>query len=140
MKRIFARRPRASMIVAVIALIAAMSGSAVAGSKFLSTKKFQKFRNNAVQRLVYANNGAVVPPTGPTNFRTVSVACPPGFHPLGGGVRVAPNDARIWATDGFLTAGGYAAQIVNTTPATNGSAVVNVSCAAGNASGPPATP
>ena len=87
MRRIVKRLPAPAMIVAVVALILALGGSAVAGG-VLTTKKFKK---KAVQGPVtYVTqttpvNTAALPGTPPGV--NVTANCPSGFLPTGGGVK-----------------------------------------------------
>ncbi len=135
-KNLRGRRPNPGMIVAIIALIAALAGTAVAGGGFLTKKSFNK---NAVQRLTYVNNTQTVAPTAADTFATVSASCPKGLRPVGGGVKLSPDDHDLWWDDGYLTPTGYAAEIANNTaPAVNGTAVVTVACVKAKAKGSPA--
>src|SRR6478735_9310536 len=85
MKKLLGRRPSAAMIVAIVALVAALAGTAVAGGGFLTKKKFNKFKSNAVQGLTYVNNTVSVPPSGgPIDYTKVSANCPAGLHAVGG--------------------------------------------------------
>ena len=82
-KRLRARRPSAAMIIAVIALIAALGGTAVAGG-VLTTKKFKK---QAVPGPVqYVAVTTSVPSTNVPNSPGfhVPATCPAGTHVLGG--------------------------------------------------------
>jgi hypothetical protein len=123
------------MIIAIVALVAALGGTAIAGGGFLTKKKFNKFKSNAVQRLTYVNNSVTVPDS--TELVTVSASCPSGFHPVGGGVKLTPSDSSLWWDDGYLTASGFASKINNTT-GNPGTALVTVACVAANATGSPA--
>jgi hypothetical protein len=138
MKDLIRRRPSAAMIVAIVALVAALTGSAVAGSKFLPTKKFKKLKSTAVTRLTYVNNTQTVGESlSGTDLKTVSASCPAGYHPVGGGVKLSPTDNGIWWDDGYLTAVGYSSKVYNGTGA-SGTAVVTVACVVANATGSPA--
>jgi hypothetical protein len=140
MSTLIRRRPSAATILAIVALVAALTGSAVAGSKFLPSKKFKKLKRTAVTRLTYVNATHTVTPTSGDpgdEFRTVSASCPAGFHPVGGSVKLSPSDQGLWWDDGYLTATGYSSKIANNTP-DNRTAVVTVACVAGNATGAPA--
>ena len=44
MKRFRPRRPSAAIVIAVIALVAAIGGTAIAGSPFVTKTKFKKFK------------------------------------------------------------------------------------------------
>jgi len=136
MKKLLRRRPSAAMVLAIVALVAALAGTAVAGGGFLTKKKFNKFKSNAVQRLTYVNKNVDVAPN--TNYTVVSVDCPSGLHPVGGGARIDHADDSLWWGDGNLTPTGYAAAIHNGL-AGNTTVVVTVACAAGNATGSPSS-
>jgi hypothetical protein len=140
MKKILSRRPSPAVIIAIIALVVALTGTAVAGGGFLTKKKFNKFKSQAVQRLSYVNSTVSVPQsTGSIDYTKVSASCPGGLHPVGGGVSLSPNDSSFWWGDGYLTATGYAAHVFNGLAGTvNATATVTVACVAGNASGAPA--
>jgi hypothetical protein len=137
MKKLFRRRPSPALIIAIIALVAALGGTAVAGGGFLTKKNFSKFKSNAVQRLTYVNNTQPVPVGSGSDFTRVSANCPAGFHPVGGGVKLSPDDQAIWWDDGYLTATGFASKIVNDTTSTPATALVTVACVAGRATGSP---
>jgi hypothetical protein len=139
MKKILSRRPSSAVIIAIIALVVALTGTAVAGGGFLTKKKFNKFKSHAVQSLTYVNSSVSVPQSiGSVDYTKVSASCPAGLHPVGGGVSLSPNDSSLWWGDGYLTATGYAAHVFNglTSPAT-ATATVTVACVAGSASGAP---
>ena len=136
MKKLFRRRPNAAMIVAIIALVVAMTGSALAGGAFLPSSKFKKFKSNALQRLTYVNNTQNVPVGSGNDFTTVSATCPAGFHPVGGGVKL-DGDQTTWWDDGYLTATGYASRVANDSAQAR-QAVVTVACVAARATGAPA--
>src|SRR4051812_36469160 len=108
MKRLFSRRPSAAMIVAMVALVAALAGTAIAGAPFLKKSKFNKFKSTAVTRLTYVNTTSNVPVGSGNDFTTVSANCPAGFHPVGGGVKLLSPDQNFWWDDGYLTPTGYA--------------------------------
>jgi hypothetical protein len=128
------------MIIAIVALVAAIGGTAVAGGGFLQAKKFKKFKSTAVTRLTYVNNTVSVPNTA-SNYQHIAASCPPGYHAVGGGVKLTPSDPSLWWGDGYLTTSGYAADVFNSiSPTATGQAVITVSCVAANATGSPASP
>jgi hypothetical protein len=132
------RRPSPAMIIAIVALVAALAGTAVAGSGgFVTKKKFGKLKSNALQRLTYVNNTQSVGEFIDTNFLKATATCPPGFHPVGGGVHLTPDNDALWFDDAYLTATGYASKIHNGS-GNPGTVVTTVACVAGNASGAPA--
>jgi hypothetical protein len=140
MKQILSRKPSPAMIIAIIALVVALAGTAVAGGGFLTKKKFNKFKSHAVQSLTYVNNTTSVPEsTGSIDYTKVSASCPGGMHPIGGGVSLNPNNSSLWWGDGYLTATGYAAHVFNGLTGGGGAtATVTVACVAGSAGGAPA--
>ena len=142
MKKLVRRRPSPAMIIAIVALVVALGGTAIAGGGFLTKKKFNKFRSNAVQGLTYVNNTVSVPPSGgPIDYTKVSANCPAGLHAVGGGVKLSPEDSRFWWGSGYLTTTGYAAAVYNgISGGATGQATVTVSCVAGNATGSPPAP
>jgi hypothetical protein len=89
MRRIVKRLPTPAMIVAVVALILALGGSAIAGG-VLTTKKFKKQAIRGpvtyvtVPTVVNNNND---PGPGPVSGVNITAACPSGFFPTGGGVK-----------------------------------------------------
>ncbi|HSD23205.1 MAG TPA: hypothetical protein VLB79_02640 [Solirubrobacterales bacterium] len=111
MKQLLRRRPSAAMVVAIIALVAALGGTAVAGG-ILTTKKF---KNQALRGpLTYATSTVNVPNTnGPDSqgFQ-ISASCPSGTHPVGGGVKLS-NENDQYVNDSYPTAAGWGATIYN---------------------------
>jgi hypothetical protein len=122
MKRFKLRRPSAPMIIAIVALVAALGGTAVAGGGFLKKTKFQNFKKNnnttlsaklggpinyVVQSQTVAGNL-----TTPT---TITANCPSGQHPTGGGVKVEDLTATLYdqVVDQYMTSSGYVAHVIN---------------------------
>jgi hypothetical protein len=95
MKRFKLRRPSAPMIVAIVALVAALGGTAIAGGGFLPKTKFRTFKQNINTKLnaklggpinyVVQSQAVSGTTTTPT---TITANCPTGQHPTGGGVKV----------------------------------------------------
>jgi len=112
MKRLIALRPTPAMIVAVIAVILALGGSAYAGH-FLTAKKFRK---QAIRGpLTYVSNTISVPNTGPAGGgpgQTVSADCPGGTHVVGGGIKLS-QEANLLVNDDYPTLTGWAGTIYN---------------------------
>jgi hypothetical protein len=110
-KRLRARRPSAAMIIAVIALIAALGGTAVAGG-VLTTKKFKK---QAVRGPVqYVSVTTSVPSTNVPNSPGFQVAatCPAGTHVIGGGIKLS-LEADMYVNDSTPTTSGWAGTVYN---------------------------
>lgn len=139
-KRILARRPSPAMLVAIVALVAAMAGTAVAGGGFMAKKKS---KSTALQRLTYVNEEQ---PVGMSNTntdtdpKTVSASCPTGYHPVGGGVKLTTpaggSNRGLWWSDGYLTASGFRSEVFNES-GSNATALVTVACVTGKAKGAP---
>jgi len=128
MKRFIRRRPRPGTIIAIVALVVALTGTAVAAGGFLPKSKFTKFKGNALKGLTYVTNTQNVPVgTGATDFTRVSANCSGGLVPVGGGVKLSSNNVDFWWEDGYLTSNGYAAHVHNET-ASAGTATVTVAC------------
>jgi hypothetical protein len=125
------------MIVAIVALVAALAGTAVAGGGFLTKKKFNKFKSTAVTRLTYVTASASIPSStgAPANYEKVSANCPAGQHPVGGGAK-GPDDDSVWWGSGFLTATGYTAYYYNGS-SSNQQVTVTVACVSAAANGSP---
>jgi hypothetical protein len=98
------------MIVAVIALVAALAGTAVAGGGFLTKKKF---KNQAVRGPVtYVTTTTVDNDDGftPTSFKTATATCPAGTRVIGGGIKGEnPQDDFIF--DSYPTATGWSGRV-----------------------------
>ena len=61
MKRFIRKRPRPATIIAIVALIVAMAGTAIAAGPFLPKRKFVNFKGNALKGLTYVTNSQSVP-------------------------------------------------------------------------------
>jgi hypothetical protein len=109
MKRIRVKRPSVGMIIAVIALIAALGGTAVAGG-VLTTKKF---KNQAVRGPVQYATSTVTLASSPTAQNKVAVICPTGTAVLGGGVKIETPSGGAFINDEYPIAGGYAGTVFN---------------------------
>ena len=142
MRKILRRHPSAAMVVAVIALIAALTGTAVAGSKFLSTGKFQSFKKNANARINAAVKGPIsyssvtvsIPVTPVNGAGTdISAPCGPGTVPTGGGIKVS-SDRFLAVNDSHPSTVGWSGTVFNsaTAPLT---ATVTAVCAASGSTG-----
>jgi hypothetical protein len=109
MRRIVKRLPTPAMIVAVVAVVLAVGGTAIAGG----TKK--QFKNKALQGpLTYVTVTTNVNTTGGggTAFQ-VSANCPSGFKPTGGAVRTTnpSTTTNFFAFQQYPTATGWAANV-----------------------------
>jgi hypothetical protein len=149
--KVLPRRPSPAMIIAILALVAALAGTAIAGSGgFVTKKKFNKFKKQAVTKqqfgtaltgLTYVNTTTNVP--AQTFDVSVSASCPAGTHTTGGGIKL-PNpgtsgDDNEFIQDSYPTTTGWAGHVANydTNAAT---ATTTAICASGSASGSPPSP
>jgi hypothetical protein len=136
-KKLFSRRPSAATVIAVIALIAALAGTAVAGGGFVSNKKFKNYKRNTNASLAQTVKGplnyvsatvSITPNTGAGSVGTdVAVACPAGTAPTGGGIKLS-NDSVEFVNDSHPTIPGWAGTVFNAGTATH-SATVTAICA-----------
>jgi hypothetical protein len=110
MKNVLGRRPSAAMIVAVIALVVALSGTAVAAQKFgLSVlSNGAKNKTVGVGKLTYVSGTASGTAGG--DSVTVSATCPSGTHVIGGGVKVQDPNADF-IDDSYPTATGWTGRV-----------------------------
>jgi hypothetical protein len=118
MKKVLRRRPSGAMIVAIVALVVALSGTAVAAGK-LGLGAFSKKAKNktvGVGKLTYMSTTTTIPPYPPGDT-PVSAQCPAGTHVIGGGIKLPepPGDgtAEEYIDDSHPTATGWAGRVSN---------------------------
>jgi hypothetical protein len=124
------RMPSPAMLIAVIALVVALGGTAYAAKKLglSALSNGAKNKTVGVGKLTYVNVSASVPESiGDEDSHQVSANCPAGLKPLGGGVKLTPHHFNFWWSDGYLTATGFAANVFNYAGSTR-TAVVTVAC------------
>ena len=128
MRKLRARMPAPAMVIAIIALIAALGGSAYAGSKisFGELSKKAKLKTAGVGPLEYVSTANVVPPTGPAG-RVVAAYCPDGMESIGGGIHLS-SDIAMAVNDDHPINNGWAGTVYNDS-AINRIATVTVACA-----------
>lgn len=149
MKKVIRRRPKAAMIVAIIALVAALGGTAVAGGGFLPRSKFSKFKQNVAAKgpITYVNQTQNVNTTSTTNGVNVTATCPNGFFPVGGGAKSNTNSStsNFFILNSYPSANSWTALVFAGTgapPGTPESVTVTAICESAKTSGtpPPITP
>src|SRR4051794_39573888 len=131
MTKLIRRRPSAAMIVAIIALVVALAGTAVAAKKLGlgSLSPSAKKKTVGVGKLRYVTETKTIPGGGSPNGINVPVSatCPSGPHVIGGGIKVpepapAPGNDNIYIADSSPTTTGWAGRVDNyassTLPAT----------------------
>src|SRR3954447_13904563 len=92
MKNVLKRRPSAAMIIAIIALVVALGGTAVAAKKLGlgALSPTAKKKTVGVGKLTYVSTTKTIPGGGsPDGINVqVSATCPSGTHVIGGGIKV----------------------------------------------------
>jgi hypothetical protein len=147
MKKLMRRRPKAAMIVAIIALVAALGGTAVAGGGFLPKSKFTKFKQNSAVKgpITYVNQTQNV---GSSSTGTnITANCPGGFFPVGGGAKTnaSSTTSSFFILNSYPSTTGWTANVFGGStgpPATSESVTVTAICEKAKTSGtpPPITP
>jgi hypothetical protein len=117
-KRFGVRRPSPAVIIAIIALVFAFTGGAVAAKKLSLGKLSNGAKNKTVGvgKLTYVQSTANIAQAPPgdlgINPTALSAACPPGLRVIGGGIKVSnPNQAVV--TQSYPTASGWAGTAQN---------------------------
>jgi hypothetical protein len=146
MKKVIRRRPKAAMIVAIVALVAALGGTAVAGGSFLPKSKFSNFKKNTAVKgpITYVNQTQNVNTVSSTTGVNVTATCPSGFFPVGGGVKTNENSAtsNIFVDNSYPSTNGWTALVFAGTgapPGTPESVTVTAICERALTSGTPPT-
>jgi hypothetical protein len=112
------------MIVAIVALVAALGGTAVAAGPISvgDFNKKTKQKTVGVGKLTYVSSTKTIPGGGNAGGGTnvpVSATCPSGLHVIGGGIKVpepnptGPNNDDIFIMDSYPTATGWAGRVAN---------------------------
>jgi hypothetical protein len=117
MRRILKRRPSPAMILAVIALIVALAGTAIAGGGFVTKKKLNNKINTTVRGPVQYSVTTQTIPGGGT-YAAVSAVCPAGTKVIGGGIKIPDpnptgNNGASFLDDAYPTTVGYTGHVVN---------------------------
>jgi hypothetical protein len=127
------------MIIAIVALIAAIGGTAIAGGPpFVPKTKFKKFKQNTngalAQKVGGPLNYVTVNFTNPAGATTdVAASCPAGSAPTGGGIKVE-NDNTQLVNDAHPTTAGWAGTVKNT-GATSHTLQITAICAVAQTTG-----
>ena len=114
MKRI-RKLPTPAMIVAVIALVFALAGTAVGAKKLLGLSAFKdgvKNKTVGVGKLQYVTTTTQVDNTAtPANPKVVVATCPGNYEPVGGGIK-GPDAATIdQVLDSYMTSSGWTGHV-----------------------------
>jgi hypothetical protein len=132
------------MIIAIVALIAALSGTAVAAG-FLPKTKFVNFKKNVAVKgpITYVNQTQSVNTTsGSPSYVNITATCPSGFFPVGGGAKssTSSQDSNFFAENSYPSATGWTALVsagFGPPPGTAENVTVTAICAKGKTSGTP---
>ncbi len=132
------------MIVAVVAVLLALAGGAVAAGGFLPKSKFTKFKQNAAVKgpVTYVNNTQNVNTTTTTSGVNITATCPSGYIPIGGGAKtsVSSSTSSFFVQNSYPSASGWTALVFAGTgapPGTPESVTVTAVCAKAKTSGTP---
>jgi hypothetical protein len=128
MKKVVRRRPSAAMIVAMVALVVALGGTAVAAKKLGlgAFKNGTKNKTVGVGKLTYVTATATDPAGGGSS--ATSVACPSGLRVIGGGIKGShPDEDFIF--DSYPTTSGWAGRVQDFGP-TASTFTITAICAA----------
>ncbi len=103
------------MIVAIVALVVALSGTAVAAQKFgLNKLSFGAKRATVgVGEITYVQTTVTIPPTS-SNGLDVAAYCPAGTKVIGGGISVSSDPTMIVNDSDPAVPGGWAGTVINT--------------------------
>jgi hypothetical protein len=100
------------MLIAVIALVLALTGTAVAAKKLLNLSVLTDGAKNktvGVGKLTYVNTTTNA--TQP-NQRVAPATCPTGFNVIGGGIKVSnPGNTTSFVVDSYPTTTGWAGNV-----------------------------
>jgi hypothetical protein len=143
MKRFIRRRPRAGTIIAIVALIVALAGTAVAAGPFLPKSKFSNFKKNTAVKgpITYVNQTGTFVNT-PSKADSETANCPSGFIPIGGSVKTStPSDtSSFFLFQDYPTATGWTGQFYVNSSTTSEQITVTAICARAKTSGTPPSP
>jgi hypothetical protein len=87
------------VIIAIVALIVALTGTAIAGGGFLTKKKFNKFKAQVVKGPVQYASSSVNVPNGADAPTLATANCPAGTKVLGGGATTSVTDSSAFIDD-----------------------------------------
>jgi hypothetical protein len=106
------RRPSAAMIVAVIALVMAMTGGAIAAGqiKLGALTDGAKNKTVGVGKLTYVQQSQVVPNPDPTGGTAITATCPSGLKVIGGGIK-GEDPESDFIFDSYPTTAGWKGRV-----------------------------
>jgi hypothetical protein len=112
MKKVLRRRPSGAMVVAIVALVLALGGTAVAAKQLGlgSLSNGAKNKTVGVGKITYVTNTV----SAGSAEQSVSANCPSGLHAIGGGIKLSePNVTgnSSWVEDSYPTVVGWAGHV-----------------------------
>jgi hypothetical protein len=131
MKRFRIRRPSPALIIAVVALVFALTGGAFAAKKLSlgALSDGAKNKTVGVGKLTYVSTTTPIPPGGATEALVpVKATCPAGLKPIGGGIKLSDDVIQFSLGDSYPTATGWAGTVENESTDSH-SATAIVACA-----------
>jgi hypothetical protein len=137
MGRIRKRLPSPALLVAIVALVLALGGSAY-GAKLLGLAGLTDGAKNktvGVGKLTYERTFASVPVTGPQGF-DVAAFCPAGTRVIGGGITVG-NDSVQLVNDSHPVTNGWAGTVFNTGTVAHGATTTAICAPSRQVTGAP---
>jgi hypothetical protein len=148
MKKVVRRRPSAAMIVAIVALVVALGGTAVAAKKLGlgSLAPSAKKKTVGVGKLTYVTTQqSYSTQPNPNDGYTLTATCPTGTHVLGGGIKlVSPNynnTGNFFVYDQYLSTTGFTARFYAGSSSQTDTVAVDASCGVSQAvTGSPLSP
>jgi hypothetical protein len=146
MKQVLRRRPSATMIVAALALIVALGGSAVAAKKLglNSLSPSAKKKTVGVGKLTYVTAQQTYTGGPPPEGYVLTATCPGRTHVLGGGAKAASGYAPNFTfslIEGHLSTNGFTARFYAGDTGVSDTVAVTASCGVSQAvTGAPPSP
>ena len=136
-ERKWARMPSAAMVVAIVAVVAALGGTAIAakvGLGALSTSA--KDKTVGVGKLTYVTSTATIAANA-TATPNVSATCPAGTRAIGGGVKINPDNLNTRVQDSYPTATGWSGTVFNNSGASATATTVAICATSRSVTGTP---
>ncbi|HKH41171.1 MAG TPA: hypothetical protein VKA41_04885 [Solirubrobacterales bacterium] len=140
------RRPSSTMIVAVIALVVALGGTAVAAKKLglNALSPSAKKKTVGVGKLTYVTAEQVYTGNNPAEGYVLTATCPGGTHVLGGGTKVAsgyPPNFTFSLIEDYPNTSGFTARFYAGDTGVTDRVAVTASCGVSQAvTGSPPAP
>jgi hypothetical protein len=114
MRSIRRRLPTPAMVIAIVALIAALTGTAIAAG-FLPKTKFSNFKKNVAVKgpITYVNQTQSVSAPFAGAGVNVTAPCPSGFVPVSGGAKTnaSSNASGFFVLNSYPSATGWTANV-----------------------------